>query len=134
MSLLPMSEHNRIIFGVVGSALVLFIMWTQARRHLGTKLPPGPPLDFFIGGLRTMPTEQRWETFAEWAKNWGGLLVSLLSGFLVHSKLPTGDIVYTSLFGTPIIVINSIDSARDLLDKRGSNFSDRPRAVVRNEM
>ena len=46
----------------------------------------------------------------------------------------TGDLVYTSLFWLPILVINSIDIARDLLDKRGSNFSDRPKSIVYNEM
>ena len=38
------------------------------------------------------------------------------------------------MFGKPVIVINSIDIARVLLDKKGSNFSDRPRTVVYEEM
>ena len=46
----------------------------------------------------------------------------------------TGDVVYTTIFGKPIVVLNSIDAARDLLDKKGSNFSDRPRAVAWNEL
>ena len=45
-----------------------------------------------------------------------------------------GDVVYTSLFGQPIVVLNSIVAARDLLDKKGSNTADRARAVVNNEL
>ena len=45
-----------------------------------------------------------------------------------------GDVVYTTICGQPIIVLNSIDAARDLLDKRSANYSDRPRLVVFNEM
>ena len=48
--------------------------------------------------------------------------------------MPTGDVAYTTLFGKPIIVLNSIDAARELLDKKGSNTCDRARAVVFNEM
>ena len=45
-----------------------------------------------------------------------------------------GDVIYTSLFGRPVIVLNSIEAARDLLDNKGSIYSDRPLAVVFNEM
>ena len=41
-----------------------------------------------------------------------------------------GDVIYMSLFGQPFVVLNSIDAARDLLDKRGSNYSSRPKSVL----
>ena len=46
----------------------------------------------------------------------------------------SGDVIYLSIIGRPIIVLNSAEAARDLMDKRSSNYSDRPRIVVIGEM
>ncbi|CCM02057.1 uncharacterized protein FIBRA_04133 [Fibroporia radiculosa] len=40
-----------------------------------------------------------------------------------------GDIVFARLFQTPVLVLNSVEVARLLLEKRGSKYSDRPRFV-----
>ena len=45
-----------------------------------------------------------------------------------------GDVVYTSLFGQPVVVLSSIDSTRDLLDKRGANYSSRPQSLLYEEL
>ena len=45
-----------------------------------------------------------------------------------------GDVIYTSLFGRPVVVLNSIDAVRDLLDKRGSNYSSRPKSVLYDDL
>jgi cytochrome P450 len=45
----------------------------------------------------------------------------------------TGDIIYFRLFGQDNIVINSEEIARDLLDNRSQNYSDRPELVT-NEL
>lgn len=39
-----------------------------------------------------------------------------------------------SVLGQPIIVLNSVDDARNLMDKRGAEYSDRPRAVLLGEL
>ena len=46
----------------------------------------------------------------------------------------TGDVIYLSVVGRPIVVLNSAEAARDLMDKRSANYSDRPRIVVIGEM
>ncbi|OJT11069.1 O-methylsterigmatocystin oxidoreductase [Trametes pubescens] len=45
-----------------------------------------------------------------------------------------GDIVYFEIFRTPAIVLNSLEAARDLLDKHSTIYSDRPRLVLLMEM
>ena len=35
--------------------------------------------------------------------------------------------MYVSALGKPIVIVGSIEAARDLLDKKGNNMSDRPR-------
>ena len=42
----------------------------------------------------------------------------------------SGDIVYLSALGRPIVVLSSEEVARDLLDKRGTNYSDRPNLSI----
>ena len=46
----------------------------------------------------------------------------------------TGDVIYFKLFRTPTVVLNSLESARDLLDKRSVKYSDRPRMVLLAEL
>ncbi|KAL5525100.1 hypothetical protein ACEPAF_8969 [Sanghuangporus sanghuang] len=87
----------------------------KIRKHVGFPLPPSPPSEPIIGNLRVMPTEFQWKTFAEWGK-----------------KL--GDVIYVSIIGKPIIVLNSAEAARDLFDKRAANYSDRPRFILHGEL
>lgn len=42
--------------------------------------------------------------------------------------------IYAPIFGLPVVVVNSIEAARELLDKRGYNYSDRARTVLYHEM
>lgn len=62
-------NSNFLIAGVSMTVLVVFLMLRRVRKH--EKLPPGPPLDPVIGGVRTMPASYPWLTFAEWAPKWG---------------------------------------------------------------
>ena len=127
-------EHSLLSLAGSISALTILSVWIWLRvgSSHSLPLPPGPPGYPIIGGLRTMPSTHQWYTFAEWGKAWGRGYPSFF--FCRDLTESSGDLIYTSLFGLSIIVINSIDVARDLLDKRGSNFSDRPKSVVYNEM
>ena len=42
--------------------------------------------------------------------------------------------MYLNAFGQPIIVMNSLKVAAELLDKRANIYSDRPRMIVANEI
>ena len=46
----------------------------------------------------------------------------------------TGDVVYLSVLGRSMIVLNSQKAAADLLGRRASNYSDRPRFIVASEI
>ena len=45
-------------------------------------------------------------------------------------SVPPGDVVYLNMLGQDIIVLGSLNAARDLLDKRSANYSDRPTSVM----
>jgi len=45
-----------------------------------------------------------------------------------------GDVVYLHLLGVGLVFLNSPDAASDLLDKRGSIYSDKPAFVMAGEL
>jgi len=69
--------------------------------------PPGPRGWPLIGNIRDIPQIKPWLTFAEWGKKYG-------------------DISHVEVLGQHIIVVNSVKSAMDMLDKKGAVYSDRP--------
>ncbi|KAF8657599.1 hypothetical protein AX16_002180 [Volvariella volvacea WC 439] len=88
--------------------IVLICTSLIASKALWKKnLTPGPRGLPLIGNVLDIPKEQPWLTFAEWAKKYG-------------------DVIYLSLLGKPMLIIDSFPTAIDLLEKRGSIYSDRP--------
>ncbi|KAF9456701.1 cytochrome P450 [Collybia nuda] len=92
--------------------LALFICFTfyiylKRKTRNVVPLPPGPPGDPIIGHIRLIPPENQETLFYKWGKIYG-------------------DVIHLRLLGQPVIVLNSIQAAMDLLDKRGAIYSDRP--------
>jgi len=52
---------------------------------------------------------------------------------LINSSIE-GDVVYVEALGLPVVVLNSYNAAHDLLVKRSSHYSDRPRFPVGGEV
>ena len=42
----------------------------------------------------------------------------------------SGEVLYLNALGQSILVLNSYEAARELLDKRSANYSDRPRSIM----
>ncbi|KAG1747303.1 cytochrome P450 [Suillus lakei] len=62
---------------------------------------------FPIGNVQDMPRIRPWLTFAEWGKKYG-------------------DISHVKVLGQHIMVLNSAKTAMEMLDKKGTVYSDRP--------
>ncbi|KAM5346071.1 hypothetical protein ACJ41O_009076 [Fusarium nematophilum] len=91
---------------VVGSILLYLFLTHDKRRQL---LPPGPKGYPLVGNLPSLakPDDIPRITRA-WAKKYG-------------------PIVYTKIGGADWIWVNSAGAAKELMDKRGSKYSSRPR-------
>lgn len=93
---------------IVPVSFCLFLYARLTRKNKSRlPYPPGPPADPILGHLRIMPAKDPHETFHEWSKIYG-------------------DVMYLEVLGKPIVVLSSEQAATDLLDKRSSNYSDRP--------
>ncbi|OHW91616.1 cytochrome p450 [Colletotrichum incanum] len=75
-------------------------------------LPPGPPGEFLLGHLRIIPRERTAEVYAKWAREY------------------KSDVIHVRSLGQSMIVLNSVEAAKDLLDRRGANYCDRPRFAL----
>jgi hypothetical protein len=87
-----------------------------------------------IGNLRQVPAERSDLQFAKWAKEYSEFVqvsdLALAAKHVISNAYSESDIIYVNLLGQPVIVLNSVKSAVDLLDKKGAIYSDRPRFVL----
>lgn len=98
------------------SASFLTLLIFIRRRSLSLyNYPPGPRALPLIGNVLQVPIERPEERFAQWGFHYG-------------------DVVYIRLFQQPIVILNSLQAARDILEKRGAIYSDRPRFVLFSEL
>ncbi|KAI0313067.1 cytochrome P450 [Amylostereum chailletii] len=91
--------------------LLLFAAWILwARRPVSRgaqTLPPGPKPIPLMGNIFDMPTSCEWETFSRWGQIYG-------------------ELVYVTIFGRRMVILNTAEVANDLLEKRSAIYSDRP--------
>ena len=45
-----------------------------------------------------------------------------------------GEVMYLDVAGSPMIVLNSLKPAVELLERRSNNYSDRPRLIMAQEV
>ncbi|KAI0253744.1 cytochrome P450 [Lactifluus subvellereus] len=92
---------------VLLSFIVALFAIRDYRRRGGLPYPPGPRPLPIVGNLFDIPKEFSWLAYTRFSKK--------------H-----GDILSFHVFGQVIVVLNSIKATKDLLEKRGDIYSDRP--------
>nr|BAK09449.1 cytochrome P450 [Postia placenta] len=98
---------------ILAVAFALGARWVISRPKSKAPYPPGPRGLPLIGNLLQLDSEC-WHIFTEWKKTYG-------------------PIVYLNIGGQPVVVLNTHKVAGDLLDRRATNYSDRPRLIVAGE-
>ncbi|KAF5602549.1 cytochrome p450 [Fusarium pseudocircinatum] len=92
--------------------VLFFCFWRFSkvgRRPAG--YPPGPPTLPIIGNLHQIPSRKRHIQFQKWAEEYGP--------------------IYSLILGTKVmIVLNSDQTVKDLVDKRGGIYSSRPESYI----
>ncbi|KAI0826661.1 cytochrome P450 [Trametes gibbosa] len=93
---------------------VLGVAWLRRACGRGNT-PPGPKPLPLIGNLFDLTLKRLWLLAASWAEQYG-------------------DVVYLHVFGQGILFLNTLDAAVDLLEKKGTIYSDRPHLVMCSEL
>ncbi|KAF8995974.1 cytochrome P450 [Cyathus striatus] len=104
------------VFAGLASLLVALFIWFRKSKHASlASLPPGPKPIPLLGNLRDLTTKELWLPAHKWAKQYG-------------------DVVYMHVLGQGLVFLNSPKAASDLLDKRGSIYSDKPQLMMVGEL
>ncbi|TDL15489.1 cytochrome P450 [Rickenella mellea] len=108
------SPSPSFLAGGIATSFVLFYLVSFINTSRKGKLPPGPKGIPFFGNLFQL-TKDAWIDFTEW-------------------KSKYGDLIYITVAGQGMLILNSHKVAADLLDRRAAIYSDRPRLIVASEI
>ncbi|KAJ7286148.1 cytochrome P450 [Mycena rebaudengoi] len=97
---------NSMIVNIAFTALGIYLVKLLLTRTARAPLPPGPRPLLAVLALPSGP-DKEWLTYGKWGDIWG-------------------EITSVTVFGQPLIVLNSVKAATDLLNNRSSLYSDRP--------
>ncbi|KAA1476609.1 cytochrome P450 [Dentipellis sp. KUC8613] len=101
-------EDQRIVVGLIAIVTFFLVRYINSPYR---KLPPGPLRLPILGSLLSLVGRSQLSVFAEWKRTYG-------------------DLIYLSVPGQRMLVINSHKIAMDLLERRSSKYSDRPVSVI----
>ncbi|KIM86577.1 hypothetical protein PILCRDRAFT_308713 [Piloderma croceum F 1598] len=99
--------------GIVG-IIFLLIIWSRTPTHLGN-LPPGPKPVYALGNIRDLTSKELWLRARDWARQYGS-------------------VCYLHILGQGLVFLNTPEAAVDLMDKRGTIYSDKPQLVMVGEL
>ncbi|KAI3609029.1 cytochrome p450 [Moniliophthora roreri] len=106
------SFPTHVMSTALASLLFPLLAWLLFKAlRIGRRerfLPPGPPTVPILGNMHVFPTESPHLKFTEWAHEYG-------------------EIYSLKIGSSTIIVISSMEAAKELMDKRSSITSDRPK-------
>ncbi|KAF8869037.1 cytochrome P450 [Infundibulicybe gibba] len=80
----------------------------STKGHIRLPFPPGPKPKFLIGNSLDIPTQTAWLTYAKWTETY------------------QSDILHAEAFGQHIIILNSLEAATDIMERRAAKYSSRP--------
>ena len=123
-----LSSHSSSLAAGLSVVLASVYVVKTIRYRVTHKLPPGPKGIPFFGNLFQLSTTP-WKEFEIWRNQYGKSPYSC-SRILWKLIFPSSDsLMYISIAGTGILVLNSHKAAADLLERRGQIYSDRPRLI-----
>ena len=114
---------------LLGSIVGLYLGQRALWHRTSYPLPPGPPGLPWVGNVIGINASTPWITHTDWARTYGASK-HVPSSTQANINNLAGDVVYSRLLGKDIIILNSEKVAKDLLENRSKNYSDRPYLIT----
>ncbi|KAI0029194.1 cytochrome P450 [Vararia minispora EC-137] len=101
----------------IAAAAAIVWIFSRLMKKQALPYPPGPPGKPIIGNASDIPktAKQQWEKFTQWKEDYG-------------------PIIHISAMGIHFVVLNDVNVAKDLLEKRSAIYSDRPTMPMAGEL
>jgi hypothetical protein len=105
----------------------LLVVFRDYRRRRGLPYPPGPPRLPIIGNLLDVPKDAPWSAYADMSKKYGKRKHSRNTCFgKLKPRFQGTDVISLHVLSETVVVLNSVSAIKDLLEKRGKTYSERP--------
>jgi cytochrome P450 len=101
-------------FVLVACAIAFFIAKTWLKNR-NLVFPPGPKPVAILGNIFDIRAKEMWLAAKKWAEDFG-------------------DVTYLHIFGQGLVFLNTSEAAIDLMEKKGSIYSDKPGLVMVGEL
>ena len=118
-------ENQTLTAGIVLGIVIIFTV--NYIRSPWRKLPPGPRRLPILGNALQLRNKS-WLLSKDCKERFGEFTDYIPRGML--RCVYAGEVMYLDGAGQPIVVCNSLKSAHELLERRSSNYSDRPRFIM----
>ncbi|KDR72492.1 hypothetical protein GALMADRAFT_142815 [Galerina marginata CBS 339.88] len=104
-----------LYFAFVILPICIISTWFIRRSASYKVFPPGPTPLPFLGNIFDLTSKELWLRAHKWAKIYG-------------------EISYLHILGQDVLFLNNAEVSFELLEKRGANYSEKPRLVMVGEM
>ncbi|KAE9390448.1 cytochrome P450 [Gymnopus androsaceus JB14] len=111
-----MVSNNILAWTGCGVALAILYLFQQLRFRTRNLLPPGPSSFPLIGNIQCLISRPTWITFTEWYQKYDS------------------DIIHVNVAGNPIIILNTLEAATELFERRSATYSSRPPLTMLNDL
>ena len=104
----------------------LLTVFRDHKRRRGLPYPPGPPSLPVIGNVLDIPKDAPWTTYKDMSKKYGRSGLSCETSLRKLKSASQGDVICFRVFSQVIVLLSSLSAIKDLLEKRGEIYSERP--------
>lgn len=106
----------------------LLFVFRNHRRRGGLPYPPGPPPRPIIGNILDIPKDAPWVAYVNMSRKYGthNIIGGTCSPLLKLTPAFQDDVICLRVFSEVVVVLNSLSALKDLLEKRGQTYSERP--------
>lgn len=121
------------VFAGLAALVALFFFIHSLKPRSSTPYPPGPKPVPVLGNIRDLTSKELWLTAKKWAGEFGTRHATYIRYSSTH-MLHIGSVCYLHICGQGLVFLNTPEAAFELLDKRGSIYSDKPHLVMGGEL